>query len=281
MDLQPVMRFPGSKFRLADWITEHLPPHQLYLEPFAGSLTVLMAKRRSPVEIVNDLDSRIVNFWRVLRDDSATLAEKIALTPWSREEYSFSKEPTDDPIEAARRFVVTCWQSRGMTVEGNAGWRLDTRANNCTAMVWERLPERIRLVARRLFGVQVEHGPALSIIERHQGTGVCLYCDPPYRLDTRTRALYRHELDDADHEALLEALQGHSGAVLLSSYPDPLYEARLADWQLLKAPANDQAHNEKEEWLWMNPLAARMSHQPHLPGLWDTASEPALSSNPS
>jgi D12 class N6 adenine-specific DNA methyltransferase len=59
-------------------------PHRVYIEPYAGSAAVLFAKPRSPVEIINDLDDQVVNFFRVLRDHPAALARACQLTPYAR-----------------------------------------------------------------------------------------------------------------------------------------------------------------------------------------------------
>ena len=80
----PVPYF-GSKQRIAHWITSLLPDHDHYVEPFAGSLSVLLAKAPSRRETVNDLDAELMTFWRVLRDQPAELLRACMLTPHSRD----------------------------------------------------------------------------------------------------------------------------------------------------------------------------------------------------
>jgi DNA adenine methylase len=65
---RPVLRYYGGKFRLADWIISMFPAHRFFVEPFGGAANVLMAKPRSFGEIYNDLDSEVVNVFKVLRD---------------------------------------------------------------------------------------------------------------------------------------------------------------------------------------------------------------------
>lgn len=88
--LRAVLKYPGAKNRLADWICSYMPKHDVYLEPFAGSLAVLFAKQRCHIETVNDLDGEIVNFFLVVRDFPEELKQKIELTPYSREEYIYT-----------------------------------------------------------------------------------------------------------------------------------------------------------------------------------------------
>lgn len=262
--LPPVLRYPGSKARIAPWIAAHFPPHRIYVEPFAGSLTVLCSKRPAAVEIANDLDREVITFWQVLRDRPEELARALALTPWSRVEYRLADESTDEPLEQARRLVVRCWQSVGRASGLRSGWKLDLRSNSPACSVWQNLPRRIVAVARRLQGVTLECRPALELIERLQEPEVLLYCDPPYPLVTRDRAYYTQEMSDADHAALLERLDAHPASILLSGYANPLYDQRLAHWERRAVSAQDTASNEKTEVLWINPKAAALL-QPSLP----------------
>ena len=70
--MKSVLKYPGAKNRLASWICEYIPKHDVYVEPFAGSLAVFFNKQRSHIETVNDIDEEIVNFFRILRDRSGT-----------------------------------------------------------------------------------------------------------------------------------------------------------------------------------------------------------------
>lgn len=79
-----VLKYPGAKNRIADWLLEYVPEHKLYLEPFFGSGALFFNKKPSYLEIINDLDDEIVNFFKVLRDDGDKLAHLISLTPYSR-----------------------------------------------------------------------------------------------------------------------------------------------------------------------------------------------------
>ena len=87
---RPALRYFGGKHNLASWIVEHFPEHKTYLEPFFGGGSVLFHKPPCTIETVNDLDGRVVNFFRVLRNDADELIRHIRLTPWAREEFILS-----------------------------------------------------------------------------------------------------------------------------------------------------------------------------------------------
>lgn len=88
--MKPVLKYPGSKWTLAEWIVGHLPAHRVYCEPFFGSGAVFFTKPPSKLETINDLDGEVVNLFRVLRDRPDDLAAAAALTPYAREEHTLA-----------------------------------------------------------------------------------------------------------------------------------------------------------------------------------------------
>lgn len=104
----------GGKFSHLSWLLPLLPYTHQYCEPFAGSAAILLNRHPSPVETYNDLDGEVVNFFRTLRDHKDELIEKIALTPFSREEFltACQLDPEQSTIERARRFYVRARQVR-------------------------------------------------------------------------------------------------------------------------------------------------------------------------
>jgi D12 class N6 adenine-specific DNA methyltransferase len=103
----------GGKSRLASKIVQHFPARRTYCEPFGGSAAVLLAKRPSPVEIYNDVHEELVSFFRVLRNPAlfASLRGAVENTLYARAEFELAKQRCDDPVEAARRFIVRSRQS--------------------------------------------------------------------------------------------------------------------------------------------------------------------------
>ena len=110
--LKPPFTYFGGKTAVAQRIVSLLPPHQHYIEPFAGSLAVLLAKPPSRMETVNDIDGDLMTFWQVLRDRPADLERVCALTPHSRAEHQLARGATDDDLERARRTWVRITQGR-------------------------------------------------------------------------------------------------------------------------------------------------------------------------
>lgn len=271
----PPFAYYGGKTILARRIAALLPEHGHYVEPFAGSLAVLLAKIPSRMETVNDLDGDLMEFWRVLRDRPAELARVCALTPHSRGEWeSCADLSAGDELERARRLWTRLVQSR-MSRLTRTGWRHYVDPGNTGTPFPGYLDgyvERMARAAQRLHHVTLECRPALELIERYGAhPDVLLYIDPPYLGSTRVNdRSYRHELiADAEHRELAAALLRCSASVMLSGYPSPLYDDLYSDWHRATfASGTGQGPNgwsNRTEVLWSNrPLGKQ-------PGLWEAS----------
>lgn len=237
----PPFAYFGGKTKLAARIVAALPSHGHYVEPFAGSLAVLLAKPRAAMETVNDLDGDLMTFWRVLRDRPGDLARVMALTPHSRAEHAAAYDLGDaDDLERARRVWVLLSQGRCGTMR-RTGWRFYQNPDASTFAFPEYLgayAARVPAAAHRLAGVSLESRDALDVIEDYgRHPRVLLYCDPPYLGSTRSTN-YRHEMTGAAaHRDLAAALERARSAVVVSGYPSPLYDELYAGWHRLELPA--------------------------------------------
>lgn len=263
---RPVMRYHGGKWKLAPWIIEHMPEHRIYVEPFAGAASVLLRKPRAYAEIYNDLDGEVCNVFRVLRDPAAAalLAEQLRLTPFAREEFRESYQPTTEPVERARRTIARSFMGFGTTTlrESRTGFRSNgIRVGQPPQIDWALYPEQLQHFVERLRGVVIENREASAVIEQQDRPETLFYVDPPYVHETRSAlrrgshhgSAYRHELTDADHVALAEQLHEIDGMVILSGYPCELYDRELyADWQRLERPHHADGAQDRIEVLWIN-----------------------------
>lgn len=255
--MKAIIKYPGSKWGIADWIIDRFPEHHSYLEPFFGSGAVLFNKRRSNIETVNDLDGNVVNLFECIRRDPERLAHDIYYTPYARQVYdsAFCADLPDDPYERAVAFYIRLNMGHGFRTNGEkVGWKNDVqgRERAYAAREWCILPDRILQAAERLRGVQIECMDAVKLIQRFNNPKVLIYCDPPYVLSTRHGKQYRCEMDNDQHEQLLDALMEHDGPVVLSGYDSGLYNDRLAGWHREERTAYSQIASKKQEVIWMN-----------------------------
>lgn len=270
--IAPPMAYYGGKTRLAAKIAALLPAHEHYVEPYAGSLAVLLAKKPSRMETVNDLDHLLMTFWRVLRDKPADLARVCALTPHSRAEYLEARaavlEDLDD-VELARVVWIQIAQGRSGTLR-KTGWRhfIDPGGTSGSLPSYlDAYVTRMAAAAERLHQVSLECRPAIEIVRQYGAiASCCLYVDPPYLGSTRTSggAGYRLEMKDpADHEELLTELLACRAAVLLSAYASDAYSAALDGGDRVEIPTQTGQGNTRSsrtEVIWSNrPISSQGS----------------------
>ena len=259
MDRQPVkppFAYYGGKTTLAPVIAGLLPAHEHYVEPFAGSLAVLLAKQPSRAETVNDLDGDLVTFWRVLRDQPDELERACAMTPHSRAELALATDldvPSD--LERARRVWVRLTQSRSHSMRPSGWWYRKMPAGHAPADYVSSYRARLVDAAARISAVTLEARDALDVIRDYGSEPTaCLYVDPPYLGSTRATN-YRVEMtaDDA-HVALADALNDCKASVVLSGYDAPLYAELFDGWHRvdLQGATTLSGDTDRVEVLWSN-----------------------------
>ena len=261
----------SSAYRVAGlnrWITAHLPPpekNHVYIEPFAGMLGVLLNRKAARLELVNDADRAVVNWWRVVRHRPGKLAGMLMATPMSRVEHSAAKK-------AAERYAAA-YEGRDIPKRGALDWALVwTTAVACSVGgkpgSWGRTfkiggrvkpnrhvlaAEMVPRLADRLRHVQLECGDALEIIGRAgEDPDGLIYADPPYRT---VPSLYAAEVDQ---DALEHALIAARCKVAVSGYPGdrPILEA--AGWRRYELDIQTNGGGpqaelpERTECLWLN-----------------------------
>lgn len=269
--MRPPLLYFGGKQTLAPRIAELLPEHLHYVEPYCGSLAVLLAKRPSRMETVNDINAELVTFWRVLRERPADLEVVCAATPHSRAEYEavMTGEPTSDDLEVARRVWVLLTQGRGAALGRTTGWRYYIAGPGSKLSMpgyLEAYRRRLGPCADRLAQVSLECRPAIDVITEYgRDAQTLLYVDPPYLGTTRNpTSRYGQEMrSEAEHRELAEALGAAAGSVVLSGYGSALYDELYDGWHRIEMAARTTQGGEDSsriEVLWSNrPLGAEIA----------------------
>jgi DNA adenine methylase len=229
-----------------------IPPHRIYVEVFGGGASLLFAKEPSPVEVYNDIDSDLVNFFRVLRDEEKfqRFYRLVCLTPYSREEYLLCKQTfkdCQDDVERAYRFFVAARMAFSGCAGCSAGWSHDVTASArgmaqaCSK--WLSAVEELPEFHARIMRVQIEHCDFRQIIPAYDTPETFFYCDPPYVPETRRwRYAYQHGMTLDDHKDLVNLLLGVRGKVMLSGYWHEVYEPlERAGWKRIDIPTTCSA----------------------------------------
>jgi len=248
--MKPAFSYYGGKQKIAKRIVELLPEHKCYVEPFCGGAAVLFAKPPSFNEVLNDTNGRIVNFFKVLRDQPDNLIRKIQLTPYSRREHYDARNVSADNVDDARRWY--CDVQQGFLNKPRSGW-LATPAANCAKKV-KMSADRLADVAQRVASVHVENVDAEKCIKQWDSKDTLFYVDPPY--PSTDQGHYRG-FSQGDFERLIEQLSGIKGRAVLSCYPN---DAVPKSWQRVEIKTNCSASSRatgnrepRVECVWITP----------------------------
>lgn len=267
-------RYRGGKSFLVSKILPLIPKHHVYVEPFGGAMNILLNKEPSEVEVYNDIDSKLVIFFRVLRDEekSQKLLKLLKLTPYSREEFFYCRDTIDegDDVTKAWKFYVVAQQGfSGMITKG--GWSISRSRD--VARTWANKIDKLEDIIRRLRTVQIENKDFRDIFKLYDTEDTFFYCDPPYVLETRgTQSIYDYEMSLQDHRDLVDILLNIKGTAILSGYYHKVYEPlELNGWKridirisnmavgrttvlgLLGIGAVKEQNKIKTECLWLHP----------------------------
>ena len=247
--------YPGGKVRISSWVTSFFPRHRIYVEPFGGAAAVLLNKAPSPLEVYNDLNSDLVNFFKVLRDKEKApeLIRRLRLTPYARKEYNaaYMQQPEGDDVERARSLIVRAGMGigcRGAISSKPLGFAAETKKIRKNAKVFVNHVEKMWDIAERFRSVVIECRDALELIPRYDTPDTLWYLDPPYNCLYSFR--YRATIDQ---EAMLGVFKKVSGYVVLSGYMSELYADELAGWHMETRTNQTFGHKDKEECLWLSP----------------------------
>jgi DNA adenine methylase len=261
--LRPAVKTPGGKAYLARRIVALIPEHTRYIEPFAGGASVLLNKPRCPLEMLCDRNDNLINFYRVLRDDTERFLECVRRLEYSLQTFNYVLSGGGaSEFWAAVQFLVRRRMSRGGLGKTFA-WSERLRGGQPGDLnAWQTMVNRdLPLIAERLQGVEVVVEDALQLLSRElSDQETLIYADPPYVHSTRTATkVYGHyEMNDWEHEKLLNVLCYTNSRVMLSGYHSELYDRMLKDWTCYEFPiANHSGQGKSKqrriECLWINP----------------------------
>jgi len=187
--------YPGGKTALAPWVCRHLPAHECYVEPFAGSAAVLVEKDRSTVEVLNDADGMLIRAYRTIRDDLGELVDRLQSVPYARTLHEDWKRHLDtgewpaDDVEATARWLFLRYSQHSAKLTASSGFKTSKVTNPGKA--WANARDALPALADRLDGVILETGDWMDVANQYDGPDTVQYFDPPY-CEGKGDELYRH-----------------------------------------------------------------------------------------
>ena len=235
--VQPILAHSGARQRISHLIIRHVPRHTVYVEPFAGGATLLFqkpfpknCKANSKLEVINDTDNRLINFYRCLQFPSrkTKLVNLLKHTLYSSAEhcraefllnmFSNNTSSTNENNTTAAEMIAWAWAyfvstQQSVFREANGKWAVFPKLN--TAKKWNNRIDLFTQAVNRLKNVIVMSADALDCIRQWDSPETFFYCDPPY-YDIGHN--FRFDFASEDFQKLVDALGEIEGSFILSGY---------------------------------------------------------------
>lgn len=220
--LKTPITYYGGKQKLCSVIIPLIPAHTLYCEPFLGGAAVFFGKPASSVEVLNDTNRELINFYRVAQHDFSSLSKEINISLHSRDLHRKARVIYNNPdmfneVRRAWAVWVLSSQSFAAKLDGTFGYDLSKRTS--TRRITTKREEFTEEIAIRLQDVQLESADALYVIRSRDTKDSFFYCDPPYIGSDQG---HYDGYSVQDFENLLTVLSRVEGKFLLSSYPSDI-----------------------------------------------------------
>lgn len=247
--LRTPITYYGGKQKMCQMILELIPEHTLYCEPFCGGAAVFFGKKKSKVEVLNDTNKELINFYKVVQNDFVSLEKEIRITLHSRTMHSDAYAIYQNPhlfneIKRAWALWVLANQSH-TSIIGNS-WGYERQTNKISLKTQNKKEAFTEDLAIRMQNVQIECADACYIIQSRDFEDAFHYVDPPY-----VGACQGHYdgYTDMDFDKLLDTLSKIKGKFLLSSYPNENLNKYVKEfkWHLKEIEMNCSASSLRKK----------------------------------
>lgn len=219
------------------------PEHKIYVEPFCGAGTLLFSQRsHGKTEVLNDINSLVYTFFKVLKEDRNELIRRLECCPYSQQSYveavEICKNKADKgEIEIAEAFFLNISMSFGGKL--NNGW--GTSKTSSVLNSYTNKISKLRACSLRLMKAYISNEDAIKCIKRWDDKEAFFYCDPPYiDTDCGHYSEYTHD----QYRELISTLENIKGKAMVSGYENDVVPK---SWKRHKFPARSSIANTKEK----------------------------------
>lgn len=261
--IRPAIKCHGGKFYLSKWILSHFPEgfeNMTYVEPYCGGANVFFNKSKSKIEVINDIDTGVVQIYRALRDEPAEFIRRLKICKYSEEtfERALKKTQIEDYLEHAVNEFILRRMSRGGLRKAFAWSERKRGGKPGDINAWETAIKGLSSLSEKLQEVFIFNKSAVEVIKSFNASSTLLYLDPPYLQETRvSKNAYSFEMTEDEHVELANVLKRFHGKVIISGYSSPLYNKLYKGWKVCRRKVANHASQQKNkaiktEIIWKN-----------------------------
>lgn len=218
------LTYYGGKQKLSSMIIKLLPGHKNYVESFVGGGAVFFAKPPSEIEVINDTNRELINFYQVAQQDFVALEKLVKISLHSRSLFRDASVVYNNPhmfSTVKRAWAVWVLLAMGFAGKMDSSFGYDLKRNTTTKKVSNKREMFSEELAVRLQNVNIERDDAVKVILRHDTPETLHYVDPPY---VNSNCGHYDGYSWNDFQELLETLSSIKGYFLLSSYPSEMLD---------------------------------------------------------
>ncbi len=227
----------GGKTYLCDGIIDILPHRRCYIEPFGGSGITLLKKQPSEIEVFNDRNSGITDFYLCLQEQPDELLAGINELVMSKELFYHYLNNTSTIDNRLRRAIVWYYIIR-CSWGGKMKYFAAKKGGDITRQLYVNL-EFFPEIHKRLRNVVIENHDYSHLLEYYDAPDAVFYCDPPY-INCNGSHYYEY---DIDHNAFLDKVFDMDSYVLVSNFESTEYLSR--DWdEVIQVKQRYSMHRE-------------------------------------
>ncbi len=260
MNSKIIRYFGGKGGALTDLILPYFPIRGIYIEPFGGSATLLLAQR-SPIEIYNDIYENVHALFRVLASPIMfpEFKKMCDLCFYSEQLRNVAKASLKEDIGLIERAFAYFYVNR-TSHNGVGGFSTNCAVRRGVSKSVSDLLSSIDGLTeyhQRLSQVIIRNTDALELMQSFDSDNVFMYLDPPYHWSTRTGARYEVDMDNAQHESFIDICLRSKCKLLISGYDCALYDKLVdAGWNKvnfeIKTISGNHERKMKMETIWYN-----------------------------
>jgi DNA adenine methylase len=242
--VKPIVRWPGGKSRLLQKIVPLIPKHTCYCEVFGGGIALLLAKERSRIEVINDLNGDLVTLYRQVQHHLPELLREISYVVSSRKNLrEYGQQPGLTEIQRAARFLV---RNKTSFNGDMISYAVGRKGGGAAMFSRKGHAELLGAAHERLDKVMVEHLSYERCMELYDARETFFFLDPPYlhakiknyrgwneeemaafrKRVNRLKGEWIVTVDDSPfnrdlfRDCQVEAVQSHNRCVNTRKYPD-------------------------------------------------------------
>lgn len=214
----PIRYYGGKQMMAKDILLLFPKDYNSYIEPFAGGAAIFFAKEPSKLEVLNDMNGELVNFYRVCKVKIDALMEKVDASVYSSKLYGVANciynAPClfDDVVRAWALWYLSRTSFGGRIGEG---FSVQKEERDIASTGFCSSKRVIEAAAKRLECCTIIEGDALECIKYYDNDDAFFYIDPPYV--GANQGHYGGYTQD-DFNRLLDVISNIKGKFLLSSY---------------------------------------------------------------